>query len=56
MSYAPVTKPPRKKPTWWKSKPTIGTAALLLGLGVGSAGQSDPTQSEVYQALQVTML
>lgn len=52
MSINPAPKAPRKKSTWWKSKPAIGVAALLIGTGVGSAGQADPTDSDVYQALQ----
>jgi hypothetical protein len=39
-------RPPRQRgqgPTWWKSRPVIGGAALLVGVAIGAAGGNDST-------------
>jgi hypothetical protein len=54
----PPPEPPRQESQWWKSRPAIGAATLVLGIVIGSAGgsgQSDTAKASSTPTVTVSM-
>lgn len=54
MMKSRVPRAPRRKRSWWASRPVVGAASLLIGVGVGAASGVDLDVESVpaYVALQ----